>query len=330
LTLGIETSCDETAAAVVRDGREVLSNVISSQIDLHARFGGVVPELASRAHLQSINGCVAAAMEEAGVGPSDLSLLAVTNRPGLVGSLLVGVCAAKAISLVHCLPLIGVHHIVGHVYASFLYAEPRFPFVALVASGGHSDVLLVAGHGQVRRLGATRDDAAGEALDKVARLLDLPYPGGPSIDRVARAYDGPVERFPQADLGGSLDFSFSGPKTAVSRLVMEVGPERLPERAPALAKGFEASVVDALVSHTLRAAEEHGVDMVVIGGGVAANSHLRESIVARAPEGVEVVIPPRVLCTDNAAMVAAAGHFWHAAGHSDGLDMDALATAPLG
>jgi len=328
--LGIETSCDETAAAIVEDGVRILSNVVSSQIDLHARFGGVVPEVASRAHVERINGCIQEAVDEAGVSWASIDGVAVTNRPGLVGSLLVGVCAAKAYAFVHSKPLVAVHHTLGHIYAAFLSEQPEFPFLALVASGGHSDLVLMREHGRCELLGATRDDAAGEAFDKVARLLGLPHPGGPNIDQVAAACPDEGERFPVADLGDSLDYSFSGLKTAVARRVAELGEQLAPADVGRVAKGLQDAVVRALLANVVRAVRRHGLHRVVLGGGVAANSRLREALMeAGSREGFAPTVPPMSLCTDNAAMVASAGHFALAAGVRDGLDIDVLACAPL-
>ncbi len=333
LVLGIDSSCDETSAAVVRDGRACLSSVVASQTELHRRFGGVVPELACRAHVDNYPWAVEEALRRAEVTPRDLDGVAVTHRPGLVNALLVGVSAAKALALVWDLPLVGVDHIAAHVHASFLVpdAEPRFPCVALVASGGHTSLFLCSTPVDHALLGATLDDAAGEAFDKAARLLSLPYPGGPSIEMAARAGDASTFPLPRTSPGkDSLDFSFSGLKTALlyRAFGQNVRPRDVVGRAPSapvadIAAGFQEAVVDVLVDTTLRAARMTGVADVILGGGVAANTHLRERLtVAGAAEGVTVLVPPRELCTDNAAMVAVSGHLRLAAGERDGLDLD--------
>jgi len=330
--LGIETSCDETSAAVVRDGRDVFSNVIASQIDLHAKTGGVVPEVASRQHVAQINGVIAEALAEAGTGFDDLDAVAVTNRPGLLGALLVGVSAAKAIAYARRLPLLAIHHIEAHIYANWLTgADIAFPVVCLVASGGHSEIFLVRGHGKYQILGRTRDDAAGEAFDKSARLLGLPYPGGVSIDRAAREGDGDPKAvsLPRAALGSdSLDFSFSGLKTAVGVGVRSEAGQRVP--LADWAASVQEAIVDALVTKTLRAAQRHGVSHVLLAGGVAANSRLQ--LVMRAAcdaAGLRLTVPPPRLCTDNAAMIACAGFYHFQAGLIDNLDIDTLGSERL-
>ncbi|MDP9419240.1 MAG: tRNA (adenosine(37)-N6)-threonylcarbamoyltransferase complex transferase subunit TsaD [Actinomycetota bacterium] len=303
--LGIETSCDETAAAVVARGVDVRSSVVSSQVDLHARFGGVVPEIASRAHVELLGPVVAEALVESGVGGEDLDAVAATVGPGLVGSLLVGLAAAKALALVWGVPFVGVNHLEAHLYASFI-DEPALepPMVALLVSGGHTLLVAVDDHGRYRLLGSTIDDAAGEAFDKVARFLGLGYPGGPAIDRTALTGDPTAIDFPRAMLDQGYDFSFSGLKTAVVTHV-----RRHPDVATDdVAASFQQAVVDVLVAKTLRAARHAGVSRVCIGGGVAANSLLRERLLdACAGEGFECFLPSRSMCTDNAAMVAAAG-----------------------
>ena len=333
IVLGIDSSCDETAAALVRDGRECLSSVVASQVALHERFGGVVPEIACRAHVENYPWAVDEALRCAGLTLDDVDGVAVTNRPGLVNALLIGVSAAKAIALARDLPLVGVDHIVAHVHASFL-AEgggPRFPCVALVVSGGHTSLYLLRSPADHELIGATRDDAAGEAFDKVARLVGLPYPGGPSIEAAARAGDPDAFPLPRTTPGkGSLDFSFSGLKTAV--LYKAFGQDARPKQAVLseprvpvadIAAGFQRAVVDVLVKTTLRAAERTGVREIVLGGGVAANTLLRERIRAAGERRrLRVVIPPRALCTDNAAMVAVSGWFRLRAGERDGLDLD--------
>jgi len=316
---------------VAEDGIRLLSNVVASQVDLHARFGGVVPELASRAHLETINGCVEEALDRASLSWPDLDGIAVTNRPGLIGSLLIGLCAAKAYALCSGLPLAGIHHIEGHIAASFLLPDPPpFPFLALVASGGHTELILVHDHGRPEMIGSTRDDAAGEAFDKVARLLGLGHPGGPAIDRLAAQCERSPEGFPRANLGDSLDFSYSGLKTAVARRVEAVGTGIDDAMRAQIAHGFQVAAVEPLVTNAIRAAERHGVGHITVGGGVAANSLLRRWLAAEAESlGLSVHLPPPALCTDNAGMIAVAGCFALARGRRDGLDLDAYASAPL-
>jgi N6-L-threonylcarbamoyladenine synthase len=301
--LGIETSCDETAAAVVSGGVAVLSSVVSSQIDLHARFGGVVPEIASRAHLELLTPVVAEALVEAGVEGPDLDAVAATVGPGLIGSLLVGVSAAKALALVWGVPFVGVNHLEAHVYAAFL-EEPDLepPLVVLIVSGGHTMLIAMEGHGQYRLLGQTLDDAAGEAFDKVARFLGLGYPGGPAIDRLAVEGNPEAIPFPRALLGEGYDFSFSGLKTAVINHV-----RKHPDVATAdVAASFQRAVVDVLVEKARRAAQDTGAKGVCLGGGVAANSLLRErTLDVCVEDGIRCFVPSRSMCTDNAAMVAA-------------------------
>ncbi len=330
--LGIETSCDETSASVVRDGRDVLSNVIASQIDLHAKTGGVVPEVASRRHVEQINGVIAEALGEAGLMFSDLHAVAVANRPGLLGALLVGVSAAKALAYALRIPLVAVHHIEAHIYANWLVdPDIQFPVVCLVASGGHSEIFLVHGHGDYQVLGRTRDDAAGEAFDKSARLLGFPYPGGIVIDRLAREERGDPSAvpLPRAALGpDSLDFSFSGLKTAVLHAT------RNPALADISKADWAASVQEAiiapLVAKTIRAAQQHGVSRVLMAGGVAANSRLQAAMREACDRaGLALTVPPPTLCTDNAAMIACAGYYHCQAGKTDSLDVDTLASERL-
>jgi N6-L-threonylcarbamoyladenine synthase len=305
--LGIETSCDETAAAIVEDGLVVRSSVVASQADLHARFGGVVPEIASRAHVELINDVIEQALVEAGASLGDLDAVAAVHGPGLAGALLVGVSAAKAIALAADLPYIGVHHHEAHVYAGLL-EEPalRPPLVTLIVSGGHTLLIAMDDHGVYRLLGQTVDDAAGEAFDKVARFLGLGYPGGPAIDRVARDGNPHAIAFPRPMLDEGYDFSFSGLKTAVVHYVRKHPDAPLAD----VAASFEAAVVDVLVEKLMAAAREADVGSVVVGGGVAANSMLRERLLDIAEKGeVQVVLPSLALCTDNAAMVAAVAAF---------------------
>ncbi len=304
LLLAIETSCDETAASVVAEDYRVLSSVVSSQIDLHARFGGVVPEIASRAHTELITSVVTQALVEAGVQGPELQAVAATSGPGLIGSLLVGVSSAKALSLVWEVPFVGVNHMEGHLYAAFL-EEPdlAFPLVTLLVSGGHTLLVLMEGHGRYRLLGQTVDDAAGEAFDKVARYLDLGYPGGPVIDSLAAQGDPKAIDFPRAFYNDGYDFSFSGLKTAVVNYV-RTNPGVATED---VAASFQQAVCDVLVHKTMKAAEEFDATAVCLGGGVGANSQLREDLVtAAAANGRRAFVPRRAMCTDNAAMIAAA------------------------
>ena len=335
--LGIESSCDETAAAVVENGRAILSNVVASQVDLHAQFGGVFPEVASRQHILTIYPIIEQALREAHLDLGDLDGIAVTRGPGLPGSLVVGVNAGKGLSLGSGLPLIGVNHLEGHLYSAWLYkangdaevpAEPQFPLLALIVSGGHTELVLMREHLRYERLGATLDDAAGEAFDKVARLLGLPYPGGPAIQKVVLAGGDPGgKEFPRAWLDGSLDFSFSGLKTAVLREVRALEAQGAEIPVADFAASFQEAVVEVLVVKTLQAAEQHGAKEILVAGGVSANKALREAFQMRSP--LPVHIPPIWLCTDNAAMIAGAGCFRFAAGQRDTLAMDVLPNWPL-
>ena len=321
LILAIETSCDETSVAVVADGTDVLANVVSSQIDLHAVYGGVVPEVASRAHLERLEAVLSEAMHQAEVGPEDLTAVAATCGPGLIGALLIGVSAAKALALAWDVPYVGVNHMEGHLFATFLERpDLELPLVVLLVSGGHTMIVEVAEPGRYRYLGSTIDDAAGEAFDKVARYLGLGYPGGPIIDRLATEGDPLAVRFPRAMMDDGLDFSFSGVKTAVVNHV-----RRHPEVSNAdVAAGFQEAVVDVLVTKTIRAAREVGARTVCLGGGVAANSLLRERFAAEAgAAGLAHLIPDRAFCTDNAAMIAAAAHYRLRADGPTGLDSGA-------
>lgn len=314
LVLGIETSCDETAASVVAGGTTVLSSVVSSQVDLHARYGGVVPEIASRAHVELITPVVAQALVEAGVEGRDLSAVAATHGPGLVGSLLVGVSAAKALSLVWDVPFVAVNHLEAHLYASFIEEpELEMPLVVLLVSGGHTMLVLMRGHGDYEALGSTLDDAAGEAYDKVARHLGLGYPGGPIVDELAMRGQASIN-FPRPVLADGYKFSFSGLKTAVVNHVRK-NPDAAFED---VAASFQEAVVEVLVTKARRAAAEYGAKGLVIGGGVAANSRLREAILdACVEDGLHGFLPSRSYCTDNAAMVAAVGWWrWRSDGPS--------------
>jgi N6-L-threonylcarbamoyladenine synthase len=341
--LAVESSCDETAVAVVRDGGEILANVVASQVALHAPSGGIVPELAARAHLRWIVPVVDAARREAGASWSRIGAVAVTEGPGLAGSLLVGINFAKALALARGWPVVPVNHLEGHIYAAWLHdgaadapPEPEFPLVALVVSGGHTMLVEMSGHLEYRLLGQTVDDAAGEAFDKVGRLLGLPYPGGPAIMRAAAAAPNPPGQgrltLSRAWLGDSFDFSFSGLKTAARRIVedwQEAGGPT-PAQVAELARAFQEAVVDVLVRKTLRAAEERGARSIVLGGGVAANAVLRERLAAGAAGlGVALHVPRPDLCTDNAAMIGAAGYRRFLTGRSAGLELDARPSLAL-
>jgi len=332
--LAIETSCDETAAAVIENGRALLASVVASQMDIHARYGGVFPEVASRQHVLSIVPVVEQTLAQAHLALTDVDAIAVTQGPGLAGSLVVGINLAKGLALGTGLPLVGVNHLEGHIYSAWVHnagdeppPEPQFPLLALLVSGGHTELNLIEGHLSYRMLGSTLDDAAGEAFDKVARLLKLPYPGGPSIQIAAENGNPKAFAFPRAKTESAWDFSFSGIKTSVLREVRkleETGSE-LPIQD--LAASFQAAVVDALMTKTLQAAREFKVKEILVAGGVSANKALRSALTEQ--DEFKVHIPKLVLCTDNAAMVAAAGYYRFALGHRASLDMDALPTWPL-
>lgn len=323
--MGIETSCDETAVAIIKNGREIAANIVASQIESHKRFGGVVPEIASRHHVEQITIVLEEALFKAGITYSDLSAIAVTEGPGLVGALLIGVNAAKAVAFAHGIPLVGVHHIAGHIYANRLVEEMEFPLLSLVVSGGHTELVYMKEHGHFEVIGETRDDAAGEAYDKVARTLNLPYPGGPHIDRLAHEGN-PTIQLPRAWLEeGSYDFSFSGLKSAVINTVHNAeqrGEKIVPED---LAASFQDSVIDVLVTKTERAVEEYQVKQLLLAGGVAANKGLRASLEKKFGNraDIKLIIPPLSLCTDNAAMIAAAGSVLFDKGQFSGLDLNA-------
>jgi N6-L-threonylcarbamoyladenine synthase len=348
LILGIETSCDETAAAVVADGRLIRSNVIASQVDIHRRYGGVFPEIASRQHILSILPVIEEALTLADVSWEDLAAIAVTYGPGLAGSLLVGVNAAKGLAWGRGLPLVGVNHIEAHIYGNWLVEArlPEFPLVCLVVSGGHTELILMKDHGRYRRLGGTLDDASGEAFDKVGRLLGLSYPGGPAIQEAARLGNPTAFQLPRAWLPGTYDFSFSGLKTAVLRIVQKYSPKT--DEKPAaksrmvssqtppvmrvlpvanLAASFQEAVVDVLVEKTCQAAEEYQAKIVLLAGGVAANERLRGELSRRSP--VPVRYPPLELCTDNAAMVASNGFFRFKMGERVAWDLDVVPSLRL-
>jgi len=328
--LGIETSCDETAVAIVKNGTEIVTNVVASQIDSHKRFGGVVPEIASRHHVEQITMVLEEALEGAKVIWDEIDAIAVTEGPGLVGALLVGVNAAKALAFAKQKPLVGVHHIAGHIYANRLEQEFEFPILALIVSGGHTELVLMREHGSYELIGETRDDAAGEAYDKVARMLNLPYPGGPHIDRMAAIGEETID-FPRAWLEeNSYDFSFSGLKSAVINKIHNAKQRGEILKNEDIASSFQASVVEVLTAKTLKAAKEYRVKQVIVAGGVAANQGLRKSLqLAFSEANIPLLIPDIKLCTDNAAMIAAAGTIAFEQGRRSGLDLNANASLPL-
>jgi N6-L-threonylcarbamoyladenine synthase len=337
--LGIETSCDETAASVVEEGVEVLSNVVASQSEMHAQYGGVYPELASRAHIETIHSVITSALSQAHVSLDDISAIAVTRGPGLAGSLLVGINAAKGLALARGLALLGINHLEGHIYSHWLGEnahEVKFPLLALVVSGGHTEIILVVEHMQYQRLGGTLDDAAGEAFDKVGRLLGLPYPGGPSIEKTALEGNPEAFDFPRAWMDKSWDFSFSGLKTAVMRAVKQRFPEWDTGRDTAsvelpvadLAASCQAAIVEVLTEKSVQAAVKHECTAILVSGGVSANKALCAAISERSGD-IEVYHPHLQLCTDNAAMIAAAGYRRYQAGQRDTWGFDARPNWPL-
>lgn len=331
--LAIESSCDETAAAVVVNGREVLSNVISSQIDIHKLYGGVVPEIASRKHIEKINQVIDEALEQSGKTMEEIDAVCVTYGPGLVGALLVGVGAAKALAYATHKPLVGVHHIEGHISANFIEnkdLEP--PFLCLVASGGHSHLVIVKEYGEYEILGRTRDDAAGEAFDKVARAIGLGYPGGPKIDKLAKEGDPDAIEFPKASIDGApYDFSFSGVKSAVLNYINGCKMKQIEYKEADIAASFQKAVVGVLVDHTMKAAKDYGIKKIAIAGGVACNSALRQAMEdACQKRGYKFYRPSPILCTDNAVMIGAAGYYEYKKGVRHGWDLNAVPGLKLG
>ena len=331
--LAIESSCDETAAAVVNNGREVRSNVISSQIELHKLYGGVVPEIASRKHIEKINQVIEEALKEAGATLDDIDAIGVTYGPGLVGALLVGVAEAKAIAYARKLPLIGVHHIEGHISANYIeHPELEPPFLCLVVSGGHTHLVCVKEYGKYEILGRTRDDAAGEAYDKVARAIGLGYPGGPKIDRLAKEGNAEAIKFPKANIDGApYDFSFSGLKSAVLNYINGCQMKGLTYNPADIAASFQKAVVDVLVEKSMHAVEEYGMYKFAIAGGVASNSALREGMKKACEESdIQFYYPSPIYCTDNAAMIGAAAYYEYLAGTRHGWDLNAVPNLKLG
>ena len=330
LVLGIETSCDETAASVVWDGEKILSNVVYSQM-VHKEYGGVVPELASREHIKTIVPVVETALKDARISLKEVEGIAVTSGPGLVGSLLIGLSFAKSVAYSLNIPFIGINHIEGHIFADFLeHSNLKPPFICLVISGGHSDLVLVKDKGEYEKLGQTRDDAPGEAFDKVAKLLEIGYPGGPLIDKLSQKGNPDFFKFPRAYLDQSFDFSFSGIKTAVALYVAKKSSEEIKEQKKDTVASFQEAVVDVLVEKVIKAALFKDVKKIALAGGVASNSRLREKLKIRSAEqSLEVFFPSLSLCTDNAAMIAAAGDFRLSRGERSGLDLNAVPYAKL-
>ena len=332
--LAIETSCDETAAAILENGRVLLSSVVASQMEIHARYGGVFPEVASRQHVLSITNVVEQALSQAHLTLNDIDVLGVTQGPGLAGSLVVGMNMAKGLALGANKPLIGVNHLEGHLYSGWIHnagesapAEPQFPLMVLLVSGGHTELNLMTDHLTYKRLGATQDDAAGEAFDKVARLLELSYPGGPAVQRAAEEGDPQRFNFPRSWMDGTYNFSFSGLKTAVLYEVRDLKKKGKNLPIPDLAASFQQAVIDVLFKKTMQAAREYGAKEILVAGGVSANRSLRQTFTAQ--KEFPVHIPPLSLCTDNAAMIASAAYFRYAHGHVSELNMDVRPTWPL-
>lgn len=311
IILGIETSCDDTSCAVVKNGNTVLSNIVSSQIKIHKKYGGIVPELASRHHLENINFVIDKTIQKARCNLQDIDGIAVTVGPGLIGSLLIGTTTAQAISNILKIPIVGVNHIEGHIFANLLNAdEIKPPFMSLIVSGGHTDLILVKNFGKYKILGRTRDDAVGEVFDKIAKFLGLGYPGGPVIDKLAKKGDSKKINFPRSYMPDSWDFSFSGLKTAVINYVREHKNRRINERLSDLCSSFQQSCVDVLVRKTVLACKKFNIKKIALGGGVSANSVLRSDFIKKCnEESIKLFMPPAIFCTDNAAMIASAGYF---------------------
>lgn len=332
LTLGIESSCDETSIAVLADGRDVWSNVISSQIDIHTKFGGVVPEIASRHHLENINTVLSQALEEADVTLDDIDLIGVTNGPGLIGALLMGVACAKAVAFARNIPIVGVNHMHGHICANLIqYKELEPPFMSLIVSGGHTNIVEMSDYGICKVLGSTRDDAVGEAYDKVARVIGLGYPGGPKIDKVAKEGNPEAVLFKRVYLDkGSLDFSFSGLKTAVLNYINTQRQANRQINTADIAASFQAAVIDVIVEKAVSAAVSMKQDKIVLAGGVAANSKLRADLEkACGKKGIRLYVPAPILCTDNGAMIACAAYYKYKKFGPDDLYLDAKANMPI-
>lgn len=333
IVLGIESSCDETAASVVKNGREVLSNIILSQIDIHRKFGGVVPEVASRKHVEAISNVVKDAMDKANIKYDDIDVVAATYGPGLVGALLVGLSAAKGIAYAINKPFVGVNHIEGHISANYIADKDlQPPFLCLVVSGGHTHLVKVSDYGEYEILGRTRDDAAGEAFDKVARAIGLPYPGGPAIDKIAKNGDKSAIDFPRAFLEeGSLDFSFSGLKSSVLNYLNKAKMKGIEVNREDVAASFQQAVIDVLVEKSIKAVKDNNFNKLCIAGGVAANSALRNELEKRCKkENIEFLYPPIILCTDNAAMIACAGYYEYLKGNRSELSLNAVPGLKLG
>lgn len=333
IVLGIESSCDETSAAVVKGGREVLSNVISSQIDLHKKFGGVVPEVASRKHVELIDAVIQEALDEAGVTLKDVDIIGATYGPGLVGALLVGLSTAKALAYAAKKKFVGVNHIEGHICADFLaHKELEPPFICLVVSGGHTNIVYIKNYGEFKIMGRTRDDAAGEAYDKIARAIGLGYPGGPLIDKLSKTGNKNAIVFPRAHLEeGSFDFSFSGLKSAVLNYLNKAKMEGRDVNNADVAAAFQESVIDVLVDKTVSAARKMNIKTIAVAGGVAANSRLRERLLEEGKaKGMKVYFPPPVLCTDNAAMIASAAYYEYIRGNESDMNLNAVPSLKLG